>query len=452
MSADVDTIAAIATAPGGGAIGIVRVSGPGAAAIAKAITRRTLQPRHAHFAQFHDYGSNEIIDAGLVLLLPGPGSYSGEDMVEFQAHGSGPVLEALLAASLAAGARQARPGEFTERAFLNGRLDLAQAEAVADLIAAGSRQSARAALASLRGVFSDRVAAVNTELIAQRTLLEACLDFPDEDTGALEELAARLAQLHGELAGLRAAAGQGRVLNDGLDVAIIGAPNVGKSTLLNRLAGFDRAIVSELPGTTRDTVEQPITLDGIELRLIDTAGLRDSGNVIEQEGIRRSHAALERAALVLVVDESGAAREGNGAIATRDPEAIGVDPAQIIYVHNKIDLDAAAPGRVKRSGSQHVRVSALTGAGMDGLHDAMREAAGLAPGETEFSARRRHLDGLDRAMRSISAALNTLAGGGDHELVAEDLRQAHQALGELTGRFTSEDLLGEIFAGFCIGK
>ncbi len=438
-----DTIAAIATAAGAAGVGIVRLSGPGCPAIAAALLGRPPRPRHAHYTRFHD-GDGELIDDGLLLYFPAPHSYTGEATLELQGHGSPVLLAQLLRRCLQLGARSARPGEFTERAYLEGRLDLAQAEAVADLISAGSEAAARAARRSLDGEFSRRVDAVVEGLTALRVWIEAALDFPDEEVDflAAPELGRRLQVVAEELATLRADAERGKRLVDGLHVVIAGAPNAGKSSLLNVLAGEDRAIVTAIPGTTRDLLRERIRLDGIELTLVDTAGLRDSAEPVEREGIRRAREELAKADLLLVVlDDS-------------QPQPAPVLPPgpRVLWLHNKADLSGHPPETLARPDGLHLWLSAHTGAGMDALRAALRAAAGEGDGSAgSFSARTRHLDALSRAAGCLEqAALQRQQGAG--ELSAEELRLAQEALGEITGRVDADALLGRIFSDFCIGK
>lgn len=441
-----DTIAAIATAPGAGGVGIVRLSGPHAKRIGEALARRELAPRQAHYVRFAD-DAGEAIDDGIALFFAGPASYTGEDVVELQAHGSPAVLHELVARCVALGARRARPGEFSERAFLEGRLDLAQAEAVADLIAAADVRAARAARRALDGQFSRRVDALADELLAIRVHVEAAIDFADEpiDTLGGAQLRARLATTSDALDELLRAAERGRRLRDGLHAVIVGPPNAGKSSLLNALAGSDRAIVTDIAGTTRDLLHETIRIDGVELTLVDTAGLREGGDVIEREGMRRARGELERADLALVVLDSRDPEGGRVAVA----DAIA-DVPQRVWIHNKADLldapAAIAPGVMQ--------VSARTGAGIDALHVRLRELAqgnADAAGEGAFTARARHVDALAIARGHLAQARVEL----DHEaldLAAESLRLAHDALGEITGRVHADDLLGHIFSSFCIGK
>jgi tRNA modification GTPase len=442
---DLRTIAAIATAPGAAGIGIVRLSGPRAREIAAALCGRRLRPRHAHYVRFRDHDGS-VIDDGIALLFAAPASYTGEDVVELQAHGSLPVLRQLLARCRALGAEDARPGEFSERACLNGRLDLAQAEAVADLIAAADLRAARAARRSLEGEFSARVEAIAADLLAIRVQVEAAIDFADEplDTLGGEALRQRLEQARGRLRDLRAAAERGRRLRDGLHAVLVGPPNAGKSSLLNALAGSERAIVTAIPGTTRDLLQETLQFDGLELTLVDTAGLREDGDAIEREGMRRARAELARADLALVVLDA------------RDPEAglraldADLDPVPgRIVLHNKADLLAPGAGAPDDGA---LRVSALTGAGLDALRARLREAAAaIAPGEGGFSARLRHVQALERTAAACAQAAERLQGE-QLELAAEHLRLAHDALGEITGRTLPDDLLGHIFSTFCIGK
>lgn len=441
-----DTIAAVATAPGAGGVGIVRISGPRARAIARAICGHDLQPRRAHYVRFTDE-SGITLDDGIALAFPAPASFTGEDIVEFQAHGSPVVLQALVDRACALGARRAQPGEFSERAFHNGKLDLAQAEAVADLIAASDARSARAARRSLDGVFSRRVDEVATAMLALRVHVEAAIDFADEsiDTLGGDQVRAGLRHARTALATLIAEAERGRKLRDGLHTVIVGPPNAGKSSLLNALAGSDRAIVTDVAGTTRDTLHETIRLDGLELHLVDTAGLRDGGDAIEQEGMRRARRELERADLALVVVDARDVAAGAAAVA----DALGRVP-QRLWIYNKIDL-LEAPMHDAHDG---VAVSATTGEGLAQLHARLRELAGTGQGEAsdgEFTARARHVDALRLADVHARNAANELEH--EHlELAAEELRLAHDALGEITGRLTADEMLGHIFSTFCIGK
>ena len=453
-----DTIAALATAPGNGAVAIVRLSGPAARAIGAALTGVDARPRYAEVCTFRS-ASGEPVDRGLVLYFPAPRSYTGEDVVELHGHGGRVVSDALLAHAYALGARPAEPGEFTLRAFLNDKLDLLQAEAVADLVASGSSAAARAALRSLDGAFSARVAAIQEALTRLRVKLEAWLDFPDEelrfDAGA--ESAAAIDALLEDVASLAREARSGAVLRDGLSVAIAGPPNAGKSSLLNRLAGYDAAIVTDIPGTTRDPLREHVTLDGLPVTIVDTAGLRESADPVEREGLRRARVEVGRADRVLwVVD----VREPLDAALANARASLGA-ATPFTLLRNKIDLAREGPEAKpavrdaatarERSGPAVLGISALTGEGIDELIAHLQALAGYdaaAPGT--FSARRRHLAALECARARLVAARAQL--GAALELAAEELRGAQSALGELTGELTSDDLLGEIFATFCIGK
>ena len=445
-----DTIAAVATAPGAGGVGIVRISGPQARAIAEAICARTLTPRHAQYARFLDADA-QLMDDGMALYFQAPASYTGEDVVELQGHGSPILLAALLRRCLQLGARTARPGEFTERAYLEGKLDLAQAEAVADLIAAGSQAAARAARRSLEGEFSRQVDALVEQLTQLRMYVEAALDFPDEqiDFLAAPVLAQRLRDTRDALEALLAQARQGQRLMDGLHVLILGAPNVGKSSLLNALAAQDRAIVSDIAGTTRDLLRETVQLDGVVVTLVDSAGLREAPDAIEAEGIRRAHAELARADLVLLVGDAQTPPLLAPELRSRLPEG-----ARVLCLHNKCDQQAAPAGpmaRTEASGeAEHWRISARTGAGLDGLRTRLRELAG-AGGEGSFSARERHVQALRAAQAALAHAAQHIARGAA-ELAAEELRQAQLSLSGITGPLEADALLGRIFAGFCIGK
>jgi len=432
-----DTIAAIATAAGRGGIGIVRVSGPSAPAISKVIVGSLPLPRQAQRARFRDTRGAPI-DEGLALYFPAPHSYTGEAVLELQGHGGQVVMQTLLRACLDAGARLAEPGEFTRRAFLEGKLDLAQAEAVADLIEASSEQAARAALRSLSGEFSAAIEALASRLVELRALTEAMLDFPEEELDAVHrsDAASRLRALADALDEVLAKSREGSVLRSGIHVVLAGRPNVGKSSLLNRLAGGERAIVTPIAGTTRDALREPIQIEGVPLTLVDTAGLRESVDELEQLGVERTRRELAQADLVLVVEEAGEPQSSLPALATQ---------AERILVYNKVDL---APRFERPQGA--LAVSAKTGQGLEELRAAILAAAGWsATSESVFLARERHLRALEKARAHIDAARRE---PDRWELFAEELRLAHGALGTIIGEFTSDDLLGEIFGRFCIGK
>ena len=446
MNALPSTIVAIATAAGTGGIGIVRLSGPQSVQIAAALGIAGLQSRHARYARFRD-AQGEVIDDGIAVWFPAPHSFTGEEVVELQGYGSPVLLRQLVARCIALGARQARAGEFSERAFLNGKLDLAQAEAIADLIAAGDLRAARAARRSLDGVFSRRVDAVSESLTRLRIHVEAAIDFADEplDTLGGAQVREELTRTRALLAQLLRDAERGRKLRDGLHAVLIGPPNAGKSSLLNALAGSDRAIVTDVAGTTRDTLHEAIQLDGFELTLVDTAGLREGGDAIEREGMRRARAELQRADLALIVLDARdpqAARDALG-------DAIDAVPRRL-WIHNKCDLLAVA-GPMD---ADAIAVSAVTGQGLEHLHTRLRELAlgdGIESVDGEFSARTRHVDALHRAEQHADAADLELRYE-QLELAAEELRLAHEALGEITGKLSADDLLGKIFSSFCIGK
>jgi tRNA modification GTPase len=432
-----DTIAAVATPPGRGGIGIVRLSGPAAVRIAEQLIGALPSPRQATNARFKA-ADGEPIDEGIALYFPAPNSYTGEDVIELQGHGGPVVMQALLGACLDCGAKLAEPGEFTRRAFLDGKLDLAQAEAVADLIDASSREALRSALRSLSGEFSSAIEAVRSQLVELRALTEAQLDFPEEELDLLhrEDAAARLVRIQAALRDVLARSRQGSLLRTGVHVVLVGRPNVGKSSLLNRLAGEDRAIVTDIPGTTRDALREPVQIEGVPLVVVDTAGLRVPHDEVERLGMARTRDELERADVVLAVHEAA----GSESLDTEVPQS-----ATRLDVYNKVDL---APGFVAPPGG--IAVSAKTGAGLDRLRTAILRAAGWsATGEGLFLARERHL----RALSASAEALQRAAFEQDRwELFAEELRLAHDELSRITGAFSADDLLGEIFGRFCIGK
>ncbi len=441
-----DTIAAIATPPGNGGVGIIRISGPNLLGIAQSLTRKQLKPRYAHLCRFWD-ADGRIIDTGLGLYFPAPASFTGEDILELHGHGGSVVLDMLLRRVLALGARLANPGEFSQRAFLNNKIDLAQAEAIADLITSGTEQAVRSAQQSMQGVFSEQINELIDELIELRVYIEAAIDFVDEEIDFLGDgmVAQKIVQLSGKISKIHATAQQGRLLHDGMSVVLAGKPNAGKSSLLNTLAGHETAIVTDLAGTTRDVLRERIQIDGMPLHIIDTAGLHDSDNIVEQEGIRRALMEIEKADKVLLLmdctDNENAALIGS----------LPVD-IDITRVFNKIDLSGMPPKIIESEHGVEIYLSAKTGAGLELLKQHLKNSIGF--GETTdnvFIARRRHLQALSQARLALESAIYQL----DHqapELVAEELRQAQTHLSEITGEFTSDDLLGEIFSSFCIGK
>jgi len=444
-----DTVAAIATPAGIGAVGIVRISGPEVPVLAERILGRLPEPRRAALGAFLD-ADGEAIDQGLALYFPAPHSFTGEHVLELQGHGGPVVMDRLLARVLELGARAARPGEFSERAFLEGKLDLTRAEAIADLITSGTEQQARLAARSLLGRLARRVDSLLEGLTRARALLEATLDFPEDDVDP--DLAAGLQrdleQVIDDLDRLMAAAQRGERLRDGLLVVLAGAPNAGKSSLLNALAESDRAIVTPIPGTTRDLLHADVQIDGLPLRVVDTAGIRLSPDPIEQEGVRRAREQIDRADLVLWIIDDAATNPNTfppSDLAPRVP---------VIRVRNKIDLTGRAATACEAvDDAVELACCATTGAGLDALRRALTRHAGLgADGGGEFSARRRHLDALRRTRGHIGAAVVAQLDGCSPELVAEDLRLAQQSLGEITGAVSSDELLGRIFRDFCIGK
>jgi len=448
MTTPSETIVARATPAGRGGIGVVRISGPRVRAIAEAVLGSCPEPREATFHSFAD-ADGQALDAGIALFFPGPHSYTGEDVLELQGHGGTVLLDMLVTRIVELGARLARPGEFTERAFLNDKLDLLQAEAVADLIDAGSRTAARAAQRSLSGEFSAAVLALNEQVTGLRMYVEAAIDFPEEEIDFLGtgEMRRRLDTVDREFTRIEAAARQGRLLRDGIHVVLAGRPNSGKSSLLNRLAGYEAAIVADEPGTTRDPVREHLDIDGLPVHIVDTAGLRQSTDPVEREGVQRTRAQLAVADLaLLVVDATDPA--GTGALADELPAGI-----PLLVVHNKIDLTGEAPGLESNAQPALVRISALTGDGLPQLRQLIKERAGFGEtGEGTVIARQRHLDSIRRARAHFDAGREQLEDQRAGELLAEELRAAQLALAEITGEFTSDDLLGKIFGTFCIGK
>jgi tRNA modification GTPase len=447
-----DTIAAAATPPGRGGIGIVRISGPKVPELAAVLLGGDLpKARHATFARFLD-AQRQPIDAGLVLFFPAPHSYTGEHVLELHGHGGPLVMEALVSRAVELGARRAQAGEFTQRAFLNDKLDLAQAEAIADLIDAGTQQAARAAMRSLQGEFSAMVRGLTEAVIELRTYVEAAIDFPEEEIDFLadRELAARFQAVRDHFEGVSDSARQGRLLREGMTVVIAGRPNAGKSSLLNRLAGYDAAIVTPIAGTTRDVVRERISIDGMPLHVLDTAGLRDGGDAVEEEGMRRAHAEMRRADRVLFVIDAAADADAD---AFREERGRLPADVPVTLVFNKCDLAVGIPVPDTLTGPPRVVLSALSGKGMDELRTHLKSCMGYqTAGGGTVSARRRHLEALARARAHTEEAARQLTERRAGELVAEELRAAQQALSEITGEFTSDELLGRIFAGFCIGK
>jgi tRNA modification GTPase len=442
-----DTIAAIATAPGRAGIGVVRVSGPAVRIIADAIVRRALQARAATLCDFVD-AQSEILDRGIAIFYPAPHSYTGDDVLELQGHGGLAVLQLVLRRCLELGARPAQPGEFTQRAFLNDKLDLAQAESVADLIDASSEAAARGAMRSLAGEFSGRIGQLNGALIELRSVVEATLDFPEEEVDVLEraDVQEKLGRLQEGVATLLAEAEQGRILRDGAKVVLIGEPNVGKSSLLNRLAREEVAIVTEIPGTTRDPLRYELAIEGVPVHVIDTAGLRDATDAIEKIGIQRAWREIQQADLaLLIVDSTAGITDAALRILSELP-----DKLKKIIIFNKIDLLKCMPAEVQCGHGIEIWLSAKTGDGLDLLRAALLRSVGWRPTEEgAFIARERHLQALREAEASLNRAANE---SSSLELMAEELRLAQQALADITGKFSADDLLGEIFSRFCIGK
>ncbi len=442
-----DLIAAIATAPGRGGIGVVRLSGPNLAPLAARICGREPQARLAHFARFHD-ASGGLIDEGLLLYFPAPHSFTGEDVIELQGHGGPVVMQMLLARCLELGARLAEPGEFTRRAFLNGKLDLAQAESVADLIEASTAAAARSAVRSLTGSFSTEVRGLCDRLIDLRMLVEATLDFPDEDVDFLIEAKAfeRIEAIALELTAILDRARQGSLLRNGLHVVLVGQPNVGKSSLLNRLAGEERAIVTDIAGTTRDALRETIQIEGIPLHITDTAGLRETTDEVEKIGIARTWQEIARAdVIVRLVDVRDGLTDADAAIDARLPAGV-----ERITVFNKVDLQARQPERIEADGGVGIYLSAKAGQGVELLRAELLRVAGWhRHGEDVILARERHLIALREAHARVNAALEARHA---LELMAEELRLAQEAVNQITGEFTPDDLLGVIFSRFCIGK
>ena len=449
-AAESDTIAALATPPGIGGVGIIRVSGPAAEKISRAVLGRQLSPRRADYLPFLD-SNGGVIDSGIALFFPRPHSFTGEDVLELQGHGGPVVMDLILQRVLALGARPARPGEFSERAFLNDKLDLVQAEAIADLISSSSESAARSAMHSLQGEFSREVHDLVERVIKLRIYVEAAIDFPEEEIDFLADK-----QINGELIGITKQlqsllenTRQGCLLREGVHVVITGRPNAGKSSLLNALARKDSAIVTEIPGTTRDILREQINIDGMPVHVIDTAGLREGGDSVEQEGMRRAWREIEKAdQLLLVVDDQIGLAEQQRDILDKLPEKI-----PITVIKNKIDLTNNKPVIKEGRFGKEISLSVQTGAGIELLRKHLKQSVGFQKvHEGTFMARRRHLDALNRAAAFLDSGWCQLEQHQAGELLAEDLRQVQHILGEITGTFCSEDLLDRIFSGFCIGK
>lgn len=453
MNLNTDTIAAIATAPGRGGVGILRVSGPKARQVAETLVKQPLQPRHAHYCAFHS-SAGEVLDQGIALFFPGPNSFTGEDVLELQGHGGPVILDLLLREITRLGIRLARPGEFSERAFLNDKLDLAQAEAIADLIDATTEQAARNALHSLQGAFSARIHELVEALIRLRIYVEAAIDFPEEEIDFLSDghVAREFEQLEERLAAVFREARQGALVRDGMRVVIAGRPNAGKSSLLNALSGRESAIVTSIEGTTRDVLREHIHIEGMPLHIIDTAGLRDSPDEVEQIGIQRAWEEIRQADRILLLVDARSTDEQRPEVLWPEFVAQLPDPAKLTLIRNKVDLTQESAGFLNSTGNV-LGISAVTGAGMDTLKQHLKDIMGYQQtGESGFTARRRHLDALERAQDYLRAGKAQLHGYAAGELLAEDLRQAQNALSEITGEFTPDDLLGRIFSSFCIGK
>ena len=442
-----DTICALATAYGQSGIGVIRVTGPLSKSISKKILNQDLQPRYAYYGSFFD-NDNNLIDKGVAISFPGPNSYTGEDVVEFQGHGGVSVIRKLLESIISLDVRVAEPGEFTKRAFLNGKMDLVQAEAVQDLIQSSSEESALSAVRSLTGEFSEKINQILSELIALRVFVEATIDFSDEEIDFLEshEVSSKLYSLKLTLLNILESANQGAILRDGIHVAIAGKPNAGKSSLLNSLTKQPSAIVTDVAGTTRDVLKETIQIDGMPIHIIDTAGLHNSDNIIEQEGIRRAHTEINNADVVLLVYDASDKSVDLSIL----PESVKDKPK--IVIKNKIDLTGSKTGIQNIQNNPEISISAKNGDGINIIRKALADFAGLNSNtEGVFLARKRHIIAINETLSFINSAISQLDGGAS-ELVAEDLRQAGMHLGQITGEFSSDDLLGQIFSSFCIGK
>lgn len=451
---DRDTICALATPPGRGGVGIIRVSGTGAVDIAHAVLGYTPQVRNAHYGPFLD-ADQQPLDEGIALFFANPNSFTGEDVLELQGHGGPVILDLLLQRVMALGARLARPGEFSERAFLNDKLDLAQAEAIADLIDASSSEAARSAVRSLQGAFSKEIHSLVEQLISLRIYVEASIDFPEEEIDFLSDgkVQSDLAAIIGQLDRVTEAANQGSLMRDGMTVVIAGRPNAGKSSLLNALAGNERAIVTDIAGTTRDVLREHIHIDGMPLHIIDTAGLRDTPDAVERIGVERAWQEIEQADRVLLMVDASETEATDPALLW--PDFVHRLPANaaITVVRNKIDITEESPGLSTEHSQPVIRLSARDQVGLDALRAHLKQLMGYESArEGGFIARRRHLEALHQAQAFLQSGEAQLLGAAAGELLAEDLRLAQNALNEITGEFTSDDLLGRIFSSFCIGK
>ena len=453
---DQDTIVAIATAPGPGGIGIIRLSGDQALSIGSAISGTTLQARHAHFCSFRD-SSGQILDTGICLSFPGPKSFTGEDIIEIQAHGGPVMLDLIVKEACSLGARQAQPGEFSQRAYLNNKIDLAQAEAIADLINSSTEQAALNASRSLQGVFSRKIDALVALVTELRVFVEAAIDFPEEEIDFLKnsQVETQLQDIINQFDAIADEARQGSLLQEGMKLVIAGRPNAGKSSLLNALSGQDTAIVTAIEGTTRDVLRERIQIDGMPLHIVDTAGLRDSDDVIEQEGIRRAWTEIESAdRILLVIDESTTAEEVFDSSALSPLKNLqSVRDIPVTIVKNKCDLSNHQPEIKLHQDTTVIYLSAKTGAGLNLLKQHLKTCMGYKEGGVgNFSARRRHLRSLEEAKNFLLNGQLQLLQSGAGELLAEDLRLCQKSLGEITGAVSSDELLGVIFSSFCIGK
>ncbi|MEX1668069.1 tRNA uridine-5-carboxymethylaminomethyl(34) synthesis GTPase MnmE [Zhongshania guokunii] len=449
-----DTIAAIATPPGKGGVGIVRVSGPKALEIGERLLGKTnLKPRYAHYGSFFEASEDgpRSLDQGIALYFPGPNSFTGEDVLELQGHGGPIILDCLLREVIKAGARMARPGEFSERAFLNNKIDLAQAEAIADLIDSASEQAARQAVRSLEGEFSKEINQLVEAITQLRIYVEAAIDFPEEEIDFISDgrVASELNRIKQHLERVFSSAKQGSILREGMTVVIAGRPNAGKSSLLNALAGRESAIVTNIAGTTRDVLRENILIDGMPLHIIDTAGLRDSDDVVEQEGIKRAWAEIANADRILLVIDSQDAEDETQAIPSELQPFIAQQKLSIIY--NKCDL-SGHPVTIDNGDITRIYLSAKQTTGIDLLREHLKSCVGYNDGDTPYIARRRHIEALNIGREHIHAGEKQLVHYNAGELLAEELRIAQQALAEITGEFSSDDLLGRIFSSFCIGK